>query len=290
MHRAYELDASAENVLKLGLAELQSGHPVEAVARLREYLTHAGEPTVKLNAVRTKWLPRAEASTARLDVFAPSGALVLVDGVAAEGVAPSTPGQGKSESSTYSITTAAGSHDVTAQKGAVVETRHIVAHGGELVEIHFQRVDDAGAVMTDKYEAPSHVNGIEHRSPPKPRWIAAIALGGVAVVAAGMAVGFTVAFEANGSEISHLRTQSQGTGGCSPASSIAPCPDLRSAMDAQQRNAAIATGFYMGASVAALAAGASWLLWPERKEAAHAIVVTPVIGSAGAGLAVSGVW
>jgi hypothetical protein len=61
-------------------------------------------------------------------------------------------------------------------------------------------------------------------------------------------------------------------------------------MDAQQRNATIATGFYMGASVVALAAGASWLLWPERKEAAHAIAATPVIGSAGAGLAVSGVW
>ena len=292
MHRAYEFDRSAENVLKLGLAELQSGHPVEAVAHLREYLTHAQEPTVKLNAVRTKWLPRAEASTARLDVFAPMGARVLVDGVATEDSAPSPPGQGKSEVSTYPIVAAAGSHDVTAQNGEVVETRHIAAHGGELVEIHFQRVADAEppAAMTGTYDVSSRAKDIEHRSSLKPKWIATIALGGAAVVAAGVAIGFSVAFEASGSEISSLRAQSQGTGGCSTASSAAPCPDLRSAMDAQQRNAAIANGFYVGASVAALAAGASWLFWPERKEAAHAIVATPVFGSSGAGLSVSGVW
>src|ERR1019366_4920972 len=81
---AYELEPKAATLFNLALSELNSDHPVEAVAHLREYLTHADEPPAKLESVRTKWLPRAEACTARLDVFAPAGAQLLVDGVVQE--------------------------------------------------------------------------------------------------------------------------------------------------------------------------------------------------------------
>src|SRR5579862_6575179 len=82
--RAYGFAPRAETVLKLGVAELQSGHPVEAAQHLHEYLRHTEQPADKLDLVRTKWLPRAEAETARLDVFVPAGAEVLVDGVVQE--------------------------------------------------------------------------------------------------------------------------------------------------------------------------------------------------------------
>ncbi len=42
LRRAYDLNPRADTVLKLGVAELQSGHPVEAVLHLRQFLTHTG--------------------------------------------------------------------------------------------------------------------------------------------------------------------------------------------------------------------------------------------------------
>ena len=128
--QAYERSPQAATLLKLGLAELQADHPLEAAAHLREYLRHDEEPADKLDAVRAKWLPRAEARTARLDVVAPAGAEVLLDGVV-QGRAPMA-----------SIVIRDGAHDVTARQGTVIEAQHVVARGGELVELHFQRVAD----------------------------------------------------------------------------------------------------------------------------------------------------
>jgi tetratricopeptide (TPR) repeat protein len=111
--RAYELEPKAATLFNLALSELNSGHPVEAVAHLREYLTHTDEPAAKLDSARTKWLLRAEARTARLDVFAAQEAQLSVDGVAQEHGSGATGPAG----SPISIAIAAGEHEVTARQG-----------------------------------------------------------------------------------------------------------------------------------------------------------------------------
>jgi hypothetical protein len=58
---------------------------------LREYLAHADEPAAKLESVRTKCLPWAEARTARLNVFVPVGAQLAVDGIEEYGSAMASP-------------------------------------------------------------------------------------------------------------------------------------------------------------------------------------------------------
>ena len=281
--QAYALHPSADHVLKLGLAELQSGHPVEAVAHLREYLTHAQEPLAKLSAVRTTWLPRAEASTARLDVFAPTGAHILIDG--SEASSNSSP----ASLASLSVVVAAGSHDITSQNGTVVETRHITAHGGELVEIHFQRVPDAHAAATTAPDLRASAKYNVHRIFVQPKWLAILGLGAAAITAASVAIGFTIAYDNNAPQVSSLvREYLPNT--CSASSSVAPCPHLRSAVDAQHRDAALATGFYIGAEVAAMTAAATWLLRPRQERSAAPFAATPLVVLSGAGLALSGFW
>ena len=142
--RAYEIDPKAATLFNFALSELNADHPVEAAAHLREYLTHADEPAAKLESVRTKWLPRAEARTARLDVFAPAGAQLAVDGAVPQDAKTAT---GPTGAPMTSIVVAAGEHDVSARQGTLSETQHVTARGGELVELHFQRVAAAPAAV-----------------------------------------------------------------------------------------------------------------------------------------------
>jgi hypothetical protein len=67
--RAFELDPQTDTLVELGLAELQAGHPMEAVEHLREYLTRNDAPAANVDAVRTQWLPRAEDEMARMEFF-----------------------------------------------------------------------------------------------------------------------------------------------------------------------------------------------------------------------------
>jgi hypothetical protein len=279
--QAYALHPSADHVLKLGLAELQSGHPVEAVAHLREYLTHTQEPPAKLNAVRTTWLPRAEASTARLDVFAPTGAHIFIDGSEPPPSSHSSP----ATIAALSIVVAAGSHDITSQNGTVVETRHITAHGGELVEIHFQRVPDAHAAAASGPEFRASAKDDVYRFFVQPEWRAILGLG----AAASVAVGFTIAYDNYASQASSLVREFLANT-YSASSLVAPYPQTRSAIDAQHRDAALATGFYVRGEVAAMTAATTWLLWPGHGESAPPVAATPLVSLSGAGLALNGVW
>jgi hypothetical protein len=167
--RAYVGDRGpAEIALKLALAELQTGHPVETVDHLQAFLAHAEEPETKREAVRAKWLPRAEAQIARLNVTAPAGAELQVDGVA----------QGRGPA--LSVPIAAGDHEVTCVLGTMVETQPIAAGGGELVEVHFQRVPDAVAIPVRSGERPA----VAGHSPAK--WIAVGGLAAAAMAAGGV--------------------------------------------------------------------------------------------------------
>jgi hypothetical protein len=291
---AYQLNPKPDTILKLGIAELQSAHPVEATQHLREYLTHSEEPPAKLELVRTKWLPRAEASTARLDIFAPPGAEILLDGVLQERAAFSTIDEFKTSKPSVSIVIAAGEHDVSARQGTTLESRHVVARGGELVELHFQRVPDApppaptviaAGAAADAHEEPSSGNS----STSRPRRITTIGLGSVAVVATGIAVGFSIAYEENVSNANALRRQI-GNGGCRPPSPAMQCADLGSVDKAEQRNGSLANGFYVAGGATAALAVASWFLWPKARSSGNGLRAVPLIGERSPGMALSGAW
>jgi tetratricopeptide (TPR) repeat protein len=289
---AYELEPKAATLFNLGLSELNSDHPVEAAKHLREYLAHTEEPAPKLESVRTKWLPRAEARTARLDVFAPPAAELVVDGVVQEHAPPAGGSEGQG-SPLASIVISAGEHDVSSRQGAAIQTQHIAARGGELVEVHFQRAPDASppaeALGWSAVEGGRERERLETAT--RAKWITVIALGSGAVVAAGFGVGFALAaqnrasdFRAVGNEVDATKVGCTGGGGSSLA-----CMRLSDDLEANRRDSAIATAAYVGAGVLAATSVATWLLWrPDRQQAA--VLVRPVVGARSAGLEVGGHW
>jgi hypothetical protein len=293
LRKAYALSPRADTTLRLGIAELQSGHPVEAVQHLREYLKHTEEPSPKIDLVRTKWLPRAEASTARVDVFAALGAEVLVDGTVQEAPAVSALDELRPSRATLSIVVAAGEHDVSAHLGTSTETQHVVVRGGELVEVHLQRLPDASAATPAS--VPAAVRSPEDTGTPRAdprsraRRIAVATLGSAALAATGVAIGFSIAFEQNASDARALRQAigSPASAGCQPPSPAAQCPQLGAIDDAEERNGALATGFYIAGGAAAALAAATWVLWPQSHSKLGA---SPMVGHGTAGLALSGIW
>ena len=109
--RAFDIAPSARTLFNLALAELESDHAVESVRHMRGYLVELDAEPDKVDALRIKWLPRAEAQTSRLQIDAPSGADVTLDG-APQGHAPLPP-----------IDVAVGPHDITRSARRLVARR-----------------------------------------------------------------------------------------------------------------------------------------------------------------------
>jgi hypothetical protein len=289
--RAYELDPKATTLFNLALSELNSDHPVEAARDLRDYLSHSEEPAAKLESVRTKWLPRAEARTARLEVFAPKGAELVIDRVVQERAAPG--GDAKGPLASTSITVAAGEHDVTARQGSVEESQHVAARGGELVEVHFQRLPDAAAPSSTTsvgwLGAQSGPEMGVSTAPSRAKWITVIALGSGAVVAAALGLGFGIAAQDKANDAGGLHAEPGWTRSeCWAASGGSPlCTQLKSDVAANRQDWGVATASYIGAGVLAAASAATWVLW---KPKSAPVVARPSVGSRSAGLLLDGQW
>jgi hypothetical protein len=141
---------------------------------------------------------------------------------------------------------AAGEHEVTARDGALLKSVHVVAPGGEGVDVHFQRlphVPSAGPSTvsgTPPGAAPNETPAARHSGAP---WIPFIGLESAAAVAAGTATGFGLAYEHFKSEANVLSGQ-VGASGCLPATRDAQCPRLHSKRQTERTDAAVGGGLY----------------------------------------------
>jgi tetratricopeptide (TPR) repeat protein len=285
--RAYEIDPKAATLFDLALSELNGDHPVEAAAHLREYLTHADEPAAQLESVRTKWLPRAEARTARLDVFAPAGAQLAVDGAAAQDAKATT---GPTGAPMTSIAIAAGEHEVSARQGTLSETQHVTARGGELVELHFQRIAAAPAAMAIGWTGSGESRERAEGGASRAKWLTVVALGSAAVVAAGFGVGFGIAAANKASDVQNVQNNpgsAWSSSRCYGASASPLCTQVKGDVDANRAYWTVSVASYVGAGVLGAASLATWMLW---KPKSGAIAARPMLGAQGGGLIVDGRW
>jgi hypothetical protein len=288
--RAYEMEPNAATLFNLALSELNANHPVEAVAHLREYLTCTDEPAAKRESVRTKWLPRAEARTARLDVFAPAGSELAVDEVVQQGAKTTT---GPTGAPMTSILVAAGEHDVSARQGTLSETQHMTARGGELVELHFQRVAPAPApAMAIGWAGSSETREHADGSAPRAKWITVVALGSAAVVAAGFGVGFGIAAANKANDAQNAQNEIRpgsawNSSRCSGANASPLCTQLKGDVDANRAYWTVSAAAYVGAGVLGAASLATWKLW---KPKSGAIAARPMLGTQLGGVVVDGRW
>ena len=156
---------------------------------------------------------------------------------------------------------------MSARQGTVSETQHVTARGGEIVELHFQRVPEAPAPAppigwaTRADDRASAGEGTSH-----PERIAAIAFGVAALAAAGVGVAFNVAAQNKASDAQDTRNQlARGSTWtnleCGGANASAPlCTQLKSDVDANRQDWTLSMISYVGAGVLGVASVASWIL------------------------------
>ncbi|MDP9149454.1 MAG: hypothetical protein M3O36_05880 [Myxococcota bacterium] len=288
--RAYEMEPKAATLFNLALSELNAAHPVEAAAHLREYLTYSAEPAAKLESVRTKWLPRAEARTAHVNVFAPAGAQLSLDGSVQHGPKAIA---GPNGTSLTSIVVAAGEHEVTARQETLSETQRVTARGGELVELHFQRVADA----TRPAAAVAWASGRETREraesgEARAKWMTVVALGSAAVVAAGFGVGFGLAAANKANAVQNVQNQISPGSAWNGSECLGPsasplCTQLKRDVDTNRAYWTVSVASYVGAGVLGAASLATWMLW---KPKAGAVTAHPMLSAQSGGVVVNGCW
>jgi hypothetical protein len=257
--QAYRIEPTAKTLISLALAELQSGHALDALGHLRAYVKDPGAEPAKVEAVRSKWLPRAEEQTGHLIVDAPPGADLLVDGQTL-GKAPLA----------EAVDVAAGEHDVLARLGAWSASVHVSTTGGQFSRVHFETsavpvastAPVAGALPPTQ---PSQERESDRSGPSTAKVVTVIVTGTLALTAAGVGLAFALDAEANASTAQGFRNE-LAPGACTGAGgSSSPCTALRQATQSQNQDVSVSHGLYIAGGALAGTALLTWFVWPNQK-------------------------
>jgi hypothetical protein len=273
--RAYELDPTqAGTLFNLALAELQSNRPLEAVRHLRTYLASPLARPERVESIRSKWLPQAEARIGRLSIDAPAGSTASVDGVAVGDAPFAAP-----------LDLAVGEHDVRARLGSREELLHVNTPAGVIVAVRFlSAMAEAPPPAASAPPAPSASPIVTHEPGPSSaagtspaRIVTVSIIGASALAATGVALAFGVGAVNAKNRADGLRASLSSSSACAPGQpSIPPaCPQLAAANSDQHNNFKLHIDFYATAGALAAVGVATWFLWPRsRSQSAWSIQPT----------------
>jgi hypothetical protein len=284
----------------LALVEEKTGRALEALAHFREYVRQFPTDDDRIDA--QKHYDVLMAQTGHLEVQAPAGTQVIVDGAPA-GIAPLA----------VAVDVMPGKHHVEARRPQGVLTSDPDVAAGQVARLNFIVADGGesaapaatGAVATVDPNAPrppgaSAEAQAPDRPPPAdtraasgavwtPRVITVVAVGGAAVVSLGLGVYFGLQSQSQASTARGYR-QEYGASYCAALTAGAPCPAWNDAVDAQNRDATLSDVFYVAGGVLAAGAVATWLLWPRETKGAGRAWVVPAVGARGAGIGAAGIF
>jgi hypothetical protein len=289
--QAYAVLHKPDILWNLALAEQKSGHPLEAIGHFK--LLQPGLKGAE-KAAAAKHVAELSALTAHVDVAAPAGAQVLIDG-AAIGVAPL--------GDVVDVT--AGRHHVEirgAQGGSKAADTDAVT--GQVVRVNFIQGEtgpgaggeaaagvglEAGASAAPTGASPgaagsppsdaTAARGSGHATFWDARGITVVTLGGLALVSAGFAIGFAAASNNDASSAGTLRAQNPSCAG----SSSAGCQELASTVSSQHGAYVASEGFWIAGVMLAAGAAGAYFLWPRGSESAVGVHVVPSVAPGGAG-------
>jgi len=250
-----ELYVDAASHLSFARRELPESHPADAPAKLE------------------RWLAEVKLQVGTLQLEAPTGAEVLVDGKTV-GVAPIK----------GDVFVAPGTHTVAARaNGAQVASEHVdIAKGGvQTVRLLPQKADTPSpAAIGGSGSAGADAASTDSRSAHHPTLMPAYILGGVAVVSLG--AGFLFLASANSAEQSARDLASDiSAGGCAGTPAAANCAAISDKADSHDAKMNASRVAFIGAGVSAAAAlgYVAYALWPrqaKREETTHvAISLSP---------------
>jgi hypothetical protein len=281
----------------LALSEEKTDHPVDALVHFRQVAREAPSDADRANAQRH--VDALAAQLSRVDVQAPPGTVLALDGTAIAGTAPLA--------SPLDVTP--GHHVVgaTLASGAT-KSIEVDAASGQLAHVTFA-ADASPAPLTATLPAgsaapaapvsPAPAAALPTDVPPPrddsrapfwtPRTVTATVFVGAAVVAGGAAAALGIASQNNKSAVTRYQNKYPRDYCNVPAGTAAPsdCVPWNDAVNAQNRDANISNALYFTAGALALGAVVSWFFWPKAGHTKAAWVL-PEVGPQAAGVEAGG--
>jgi hypothetical protein len=275
-------------VRSLGMSEFRTGHFVEAYQHLSETLR---DPTAdKLPADLRKTVETmkqgAYEATGHLEITAPAGATLLVDGEAA-GTAPLA----------EALTVTAGRHALDAKNPDGTGQHAVVdAVAAKSVAVDLRPVVPAATVPPvagtsvapppPSSPAAAGAASVPDGPPPEvhasfwttPRVVGTVMAGaGVASLVAGGL--FAASAQSDANSVSSLQASlGNSPSACAGGSAPSACQGLQSERDAQSRDHALNLAFTVG-GIAALGVGAVLFFWPSGGGGGGHVAVAPAVGA-----------
>jgi len=297
--RAFDLKKAYDIAGNLGDVELILGKNRDAAEHLDFSLRNwpAGQQSARKRTTERLAEARAEVGTLNVSVDQ-SGAEVTVNGKSV-GTSPIT----------VPLFVDPGAVTVEAKLGDKTVSRTIAFDKGQEQTLTLElpttsggagksSVTDAAAATPGAADAATNANANASASTtadtgaaggPNVKTIGLIASGAVAVVGAGMGVGFLMAKSSAADDVDSLRADvrnSLGPNGCASQPSSADCKDLADANDRAKRNATLSTIGFIGAGVG-VAGVVTFLLLPN-KQSSTATSVYPLFDQHVMGLGAKG--
>jgi hypothetical protein len=267
--QAYAVAHNPVVVWNLALTEEKTHHILDALGHFKEYvrLTTSTDPD---RSKAQSHIDGLNATTGHVEVVAPAGAAITVDGTQSVGLAPLVD----------RVDVLAGHHDVEARFGSVVKTVAVEAVAGQVTRADFSALEVSSppaisAVPPPPPPAPVELPAIPERgstSSSTARLVTVVVVGGAAVVVGGVALAFGIASTHDAHMAAALRQQVATCAGVSSPD----CQHLESDVSAQQNGHVISTAMWIASGALAAGAVGVFFVWPRRGVATALSVVPPV--------------
>lgn len=296
--QAYAVLHKPDILWNLALSEEKSGHLVEALAHFQ--LLDRDLPSSADHKPAQKHAEDLLAETGHVDVTAPGGTMVSIDG-----------GPEKTCPLEKAFDVMPGHHVVNARiAGAPAKSIELDATAGHVVKADFgtdlpappappapggatPQIGDQGTPVPPP---PAPDTATSSGGIPTAKLVTVIAVGGAAVLSAGLAAGFGVA---STNAANTANTDGKNIGGsssaCTNTVNASTCSNIASQRSTQSTDHGISTALWVTAGVLAAADVAVWFLWPRSSPSASAstppaarVQIVPGFGPGGAGLAAVG--
>jgi hypothetical protein len=259
--QAWLLLKSPAVLYNLARAEQLSGHLVEALEHYRLFNRMASDPKVTDTQRQRAKENIAELSkkVGQIEIDAPASARVSIDGHPVD------------TSSGDAIAVATGTHVVEAIVDGSVKRVTVEAQPGTITKAKPEGESSAPSSGTAA-TAPTVKATTTPETPPvtahdegllTPRNIVAGALGGAALIAGGVALGFLV--DSNAKDTAAKDSNTSLPGGACAQRALASCADYTAKLDDASSSRTVSYVAFATAGVFALGAIAAFTLWPKAK-------------------------
>lgn len=282
--QSWALKKSFDTATLLGQTELKLGKHRDAAEHfayaLRNFPNRDPKPDAKKRVEEGLKAAREKVSALRVEV-SPAGAEVRVGGKSV-GRAPLE----------HELYVEPGTHFVEVSlDGYDTEKREVVARAGGEEGLRIELAKKAAGAAPAAGPAPPQGNGGKQapsqngtggggtRDDSSTKTTVLIAEGVVAAIGLGVGVGYLLAKSSAEDDRDRLKQRSiteVGANGCASQPDASVCVDLEDAADRARKNATISTVGFVGAGVAVIGLGATWLLWPSPKSGGPRVGFDPM--------------